>query len=226
MAALHVQDRLVHAGLDRGQDAPFPCRDPQEARGVASSLHKQHNRQADRVTRLLPNARPKRGHRDAFRAAARELEQRRAQLARRCQPRPLRASGRAGNAVRQSESFLIPDRPLPPGHDPGGSCGRNAAWLPMAGSVALGHRTAHDLVEGCGRVGRSARPSRAIKPASERQRNPHRPNSQSERTSARRGLRAGWSRQSRPPRRSRQSRQGRDLPAKSMRGPPPDFPAP
>jgi hypothetical protein len=62
--------------------------------------------------------------------------------------------------------------------------------------------------------GCSARPSRAIEPAIERQRNQNRPNSRLERKSARHGLRAGWSRRSRQSQGSRRSRQGRDVHAR------------
>jgi hypothetical protein len=55
MAALQVQNRLVHAGLDRGRDALFVGRDPPKMGGVAPRLR---DRPTDPVARLLPRARP------------------------------------------------------------------------------------------------------------------------------------------------------------------------
>jgi hypothetical protein len=59
----------------------------------------------------------------------------------------------ADYAVRRSKTFIVMDRPLPPGHDP--RAGSGVAFV----GRQRGSWPSHILVEGCGRVGCSTRPS-------------------------------------------------------------------
>jgi hypothetical protein len=89
-AALQVQNRLVNARLNRCRNAPFARQDAREARGIPPGLL---DRPADRdpIARLLPRARPPCGRGDPALGTVHEREQRRAKLAYRRRPRPLRA---------------------------------------------------------------------------------------------------------------------------------------